>query len=127
MKQLRRNFIMTLASSLGISGRRLEKEKNYQVEYRCQLLHGKTAEDFYNERSEWENPEGIAELIKKYSSDGKIISFSNHEDNQNFSWRYTFRKRSDFEDFNREVFLLGYFDQQKVSSSYSYSLEGKVV
>ena len=126
MKQFRRSFIVTLASSLGLVSKIIEKKDNYYVKYQCDFKDGKTINDFYRDRLNWEKPEKVTELIEMYKSEGRILNISNTEAPGHIAWAYTFNVRSDFESFNKEVFLLGYFDQAKIHPSYIYKLSENV-
>lgn len=129
MRLKRRNFMVTLGASLGLSQVFAPKGKAGTHPYKAIIScvtasEEKGFESFEEDRVKWENPGEILKMCQKYSENGRLLDYSVKQTKKEIIWEYVFRSRKDFEDWNREVFLSGFFDQSKVSSTYSYKVDG---
>ena len=134
MFQKRRNFVVTMLSSLGLVNKvnavidNKTNSKKYKVRYECLFLEGRVNyETFEVDRLVWEKPDEMVAFIQEYVRENKIISTNFRLDKNKIQWDYVFVNRSSFEKFNKDVFLKGYFDQQKVLKGYEYRLSGEYV
>lgn len=97
----------------------------YKVEIICEMTPNENT--FDEKRPSWEDRDKVIELTETYFKQGKILDSSTHREDNKITWSYVFKDRLSFEDWNRSIFLNGYFKPTDVPSHFKYTINGKLV
>ena len=133
MLQWRRNFLVMAGMSLGLTklipgaNAKTKNTAKYKAVFACRPLNEKAAGEFEVNRLSWEKPGQIGLLAERYAKEGKLLNQSYSNQDGEHRWEYIFSSRADFEAFNKEIFLSGYFMPEKVLKEYNFSLGGEYV
>lgn len=131
MKEHRRNFMIKLGTSLGLSKVIKAKDhivpaskKKYKVTFECRVNHDA---DFRNERKKWEDPQRVIEISKQYSEAGKLLSHNYKKEGDLRIWEYIFVDRVTYEEWSRELFFTDSFKYDHVDARFSYTVKGEYI